>query len=512
MSDDTTTCQQPSHESGTTLPSQPQLRATTTANSASPSTTTAASSTSPSSSSPSRSSSSPADEGCASSWLSPSSLSQPARSHSHQRFAPAAGQEQEQDSQGLRSLLMLVREMRRENERLHDTIAQLCATQKKTERRLARVEEDYQTIKLTQTRMELNQKSDYHAITHRLDHVHTHTSPACPPSLSSSLAAAARPAIPPQLDSQPSSWCVGMPHVAAAAPTTSRAEVERFIAQTLPFLRAFDQTSLILRDLQRPFAVMHMKQAETLDDLAPIIVYASPPLCKLLGYSTFELHGSSMSSFGLADQNFLPIFVEMALMPSPTPVGQPLWVPGVLETKGGRGMRVYTTQQFLYSQRRMVDSVLEPTPLTTLRLRDINDPTARAIARAYLLAQLPNSLLFGRRGRGLGRELTTGLPDAAHHHRDSHQCLHRQAFVEPVGVVGERTTQKEEALTAALTGQQDEVGAVQPELRADAELEELIRVFESPSQSSGGVRSPQMVGFTSRPPPTPSSLAERWMR
>jgi hypothetical protein len=159
-----------------------------------------------------------------------------------------------------------------------------------------------------------------------------------------------------------------------------------------------------------------------------------------------------------------------------------------------------------------VDSVLEPTPLTTLRLRDINDPTARAIARAYLLAQLPHSLLFGRRGRGLGRELTTGLPDATHHHRDSHQCLHRQAFVEPVGVVGERTTQKEEALKAALTGQQDGVGGVQPELRADAELEELIRVFESPSQSSGGVRSPQMVGFTSRPPPTPSSLAERWMR
>jgi hypothetical protein len=68
----------------------------------------------------------------------------------------------------------------------------------------------------------------------------------------------------------------------------------------------------------------------------------------------FELHGSSMSSFGVADQDFLPIFVEMALMPSPTPVGQPLWVPGVLETKDGRGMRVYTTQQFLYSQRRMV--------------------------------------------------------------------------------------------------------------------------------------------------------------
>jgi hypothetical protein len=254
MSDDTTTsCQH--------LPSL-QLCPTTTANSASPTTTTTtyAGSTSLSSSSPSRSSSSPADEGCASSFSQPEARSLPG----HQRFAPAAGQEQEQDSQGLRSLLMLVvdqmREMRRENERLHDTIAQLCATQKETERRLARVEQDYQAIKLTQTRMELelNQKSDHHATTHRLDHVHTHTCPACPPSLSSCLAAAAaaRPAIPPQLDSRPvppaqsSSWCVGVPHVAAAAPTTSRAEVERFIAQTLPFLRAFDQSSLIIRDLQ----------------------------------------------------------------------------------------------------------------------------------------------------------------------------------------------------------------------------------------------------------------------
>jgi hypothetical protein len=158
-----------------------------------------------------------------------------------------------------------VREMRRENERLHDTIAELRATQKKTERRLARVEQDqqqtrteterrlarveqdHQTIKsrqLAQTGIELNQKSD---ITHRLDH--TYTSPACPPSPSSSLVVAARPAIPPQLDSHSSS-CVGVPLVAAAAPTTSLAEVERFIAQTLPFLRAFDQSSLIIRDLR----------------------------------------------------------------------------------------------------------------------------------------------------------------------------------------------------------------------------------------------------------------------
>ncbi len=161
-------------------------------------------------------------------------------------MAGQQGQSQEQGSQeeGLRSLLMLVvdqmREMRRENERLHDTIAQLRAAQEETERRLARVERDHQTVKrcqLAQTGVEL-------------DHTHTCT---CPPSLSPSLVVA-RPALPPQwaLASE-SSWCIGMPLVSAAAgaPATSRAaEVERFIAQTLPFLRAFDQSSLILRDLQ----------------------------------------------------------------------------------------------------------------------------------------------------------------------------------------------------------------------------------------------------------------------
>jgi hypothetical protein len=151
-----------------------------------------------------------------------------------------------------------------------------------------------------------------------------------------------------------------------------------------------------------------------------------------------------------------------------------------------------------------VDSVLEmdldSTPLITPRPSDVvNELTARAVARVQLIARLPQALLLGR-----GRELTTTTrrPGATHHHRDSH----RQAFVEQAGVVGERTTQKEEAPTA-LTGQQD------PGLRADAELEELIRVLgRSPSQRSGGLRSPQMVGFTPRTPPTPSSLAERWMR
>jgi hypothetical protein len=122
----------------------------------------------------------------------------------------------------------------------------------------------------------------------------------------------------------------------------------------------------------------------------------------------------------------------------------------------------------------------------------VNELTALAIARVQLLARLPQALLLGR-----GRELTTTRRPGATHHRDSH----RQALVEQAGVVGERTTQKEEAPTAvARTGQQD------PGLRADAELEELIRVLgRSLSQRSGGLRSPQMLGFTPHAAHTPHS-------
>ena len=35
---------------------------------------------------------------------------------------------------------------------------------------------------------------------------------------------------------------------------------------------------------RRPFVVMRVNEVETLDDLVPIIVYASPSLCELLGY------------------------------------------------------------------------------------------------------------------------------------------------------------------------------------------------------------------------------------
>jgi hypothetical protein len=135
-----------------------------------------------------------------------------------------------------------VREMRRENERLHDTIAQLCATQSESECRLARVEQDHQItsrqleqtrIELEQTCMTLNKKiDDYVMAAH-----------PCPP--------------PPRCDSgsQPGQprGCAGLlAEAVVAEPTTAGADVEQFIAQTLPFLREFDCSSLILHDLQYP--------------------------------------------------------------------------------------------------------------------------------------------------------------------------------------------------------------------------------------------------------------------
>ncbi len=159
---------------------------------------------------------------------------------------------------------------------------------------------------------------------------------------------------------------------------------------------------------------------------------------------------------------------------------------------------------------RVLDMDLHSAPFPTASPSDIvNELTARAIARVRLLpellAQLPQVLLLGR---GLTTTRRPGAPPC--HDRDSH----RQAFDEQVGVVGESLTQ-EEAPVALTTGQQqDETTTQQPgvELRADAELEELIRVLLG--RSLGRVRSPHttMVGFTSRPPPSPSSLAERWMR
>ncbi|ELR18722.1 fungal Zn(2)-Cys(6) binuclear cluster domain containing protein [Acanthamoeba castellanii str. Neff] len=389
-------------------------------------------SSSPSLSSSSSSSLSPpaAEEGWASSWSYPSSSSpsQPAGFAPRALPAPAAGQgKQEQDWQGLRSLLMLVREMRCENEHLHDTIAQLRATQKKTERRLARMEQDNEIksrqlkqthieleqtrVELHQLRMELNKKIDDHVM-------------------------AAHPCPPPRSDSQ----------AAVAEPTMPGADVERFIAQTLPFLRAFDWSSLIIRDLRRPFLVMRMEEAETLDDMdTPIIAYASPSMCNLLGYDTREMYGFPISSFGVADPESIQTYVRTRLMRSPTPVGEPFFVSCTFITKEGRGVLALSEHQLLCSQRRLVDwhiMQVERVLATDLGLVvplikptysvGHDDPRKRVCSivhepsiRAYLLARLPHSLLFGRRG-----ELTTTAPQPHPHYSFGNHHHHRSGTAE----------------------------------------------------------------------------------
>lgn len=142
-------------------------------------------------------------------------------------------------------------------------------------------------------------------------------------------------------------------------------------------------------------------------------------------------------------------------------------------------------------------------PMKSLR-SIVHDP----IARAHLLAHLPHSLLFGGRSR-----LATGLPvPSAHHHRDQQQKPETslEASLVEHAVI---TAQEEAALAAALAGQSPP--PLQPPGRAEDantthnanndDLEELIRVLGSPHQTSGG------SGFNSRPPPAPTSLAERWM-
>jgi hypothetical protein len=142
-----------------------------------------------------------------------------------------------------------VREMRRENERLHDTIARLRATQSESQCRLARVEQDHQItsrqleqtrIELEQTCMALNKKIDDIVVAH-----------PCPPRC--------------DYGSQPGQprGCAGLlAEAVVAEPTTPGADVGEFIAQTLPFLQEFDCSSLILRDLQ--YSLHHFQCATEL--------------------------------------------------------------------------------------------------------------------------------------------------------------------------------------------------------------------------------------------------------
>jgi hypothetical protein len=147
---------------------------------------------------------------------------------------------------------------------------------------------------------------------------------------------------------------------------------------------------------------------------------------------------------------------------------------------------------------------------TAVPMRSLRSIVHDPIARAHLLAHLPHSLLFGGRSR-----LATGLPVPSAH-RDQHQQRgHQQPETSLEASLVEHaviTAQEEAALTAALAGQSP---PLQPPGRAEDantphnanndDLEELIRVLGSPHQTSGG------SGFNSRPPPAPTSLAERWM-
>ncbi len=65
-----------------------------------------------------------------------------------------------------------------------------------------------------------------------------------------------------------------------------------------------------------------------------------------------EMVGFPKTSFHLVDPEFLPLIVQIALTPSPTPVSQPLWATGILDTKHGRSVRVSSQHQILFNQQR----------------------------------------------------------------------------------------------------------------------------------------------------------------
>jgi hypothetical protein len=111
-------------------------------------------------------------------------------------------------------------------------------------------------------------------------------------------------------------------------------------------------------------------------------------------------------------------------------------------------------------------------PARPMPLREaVREPTIRA----YLLARLPHSLLFGRLRGG------------------SEQTLQRPS---PLSLWRDATTPEQ----------------AEEEEEEDGELEALVRALDLPIQSSGaaGVCSPnhhRVLGFH-----PPASLAERWMR
>jgi hypothetical protein len=69
------------------------------------------------------------------------------------------------------------------------------------------------------------------------------------------------------------------------------------------------------------------------------------------------MYGCPVSSFNVPDPETISTYVERRLMRSPTPVGEPFFVPCSFATKQGRGVRVLARHQLIYSQRRLVPSV-----------------------------------------------------------------------------------------------------------------------------------------------------------
>jgi hypothetical protein len=161
----------------------------------------------------------------------------------------------------------------------------------------------------------------------------------------------------------------------------------------------------------------------------------------------------------------------------------------------------------------------------------MHDPTVRA----HLLARLPHSLLFGRRGEVMTSAQRS--PRQVQHHgfgSQHHLChFHEARHLEPsfvaqhTSVVTEDLTVEEEAaMMAAMTqhqhegppGRQDAMTRAQASSddaddNNDSEMDELMRVVGLPIES-GVPFSRSVMGFnSSRPPPTtPATLAERWMR
>ncbi len=135
--------------------------------------------------------------------------------------------------------------------------------------------------------------------------------------------------------------------------------------------------------LSLPFLIMEILEAETMDDLdTPVIVYASPSFCQLLGYNMVrrclpchlpalpnplydgltvdlgrqhELDGLLISVVGPPGPETLTTFVRLMLMRSPTPVAHPFFVTAsVFVTKQGRGVRTTNRHQFLYDRQGRV--------------------------------------------------------------------------------------------------------------------------------------------------------------